>query len=93
MNVCPIPPHEAWLCYTTVYCPSMTYSLDTTSLMAKQIDTLHTLVMPRILPQMGYQHNFPNAVAYGSKYAGGTRFTHLQAYQLGPKVTGTMCHV
>eukprot|EP00957_Ditylum_brightwellii_P069505 5277835-Ditylum_brightwellii.AAC.1 len=62
--------HKAWLCYNTVYCPIMACSLGTTSLMARQIDTLHTLVMPQILPQMGYQRNFTKVVVYGSKYAG-----------------------
>eukprot|EP00957_Ditylum_brightwellii_P176414 13433530-Ditylum_brightwellii.AAC.1 len=49
--------------------------------------------MPRILPWMGYQWNFHKAVVYGSKYAGGIGYTHLQAYQLGAKVTGAMHHV
>eukprot|EP00957_Ditylum_brightwellii_P051987 3943285-Ditylum_brightwellii.AAC.1 len=93
MNTCPISPHKAWLCYTTVYCLSMTYSLGTASLTTKQIGTLHTLITPQILPWMGYQQNFPKVVVYGSKYAGGIGYSHLQAYQLGAKVTGTMCHV
>eukprot|EP00957_Ditylum_brightwellii_P142909 10888641-Ditylum_brightwellii.AAC.2 len=42
---------------------------------------------------MGYQQNFPKAVVYGLKYAGGISFTHLQAYQLGAKVVGARRHV
>eukprot|EP00957_Ditylum_brightwellii_P047828 3632948-Ditylum_brightwellii.AAC.1 len=42
---------------------------------------------------MGYQRNFPKVVVYGSKYAGGIGFFHLQVYQLAAKVTGTMRHV
>eukprot|EP00957_Ditylum_brightwellii_P036092 2734241-Ditylum_brightwellii.AAC.1 len=57
MSTCPLPPHEAWLCYVTVYCLSITYLLSTTLLTAKQIDSLHTLVTLCILPRMGI--NFP----------------------------------
>eukprot|EP00957_Ditylum_brightwellii_P108974 8312728-Ditylum_brightwellii.AAC.1 len=74
MDACPLLQHEAWLCYITVYCTSITYSLSTSLLTAKQIDSLHTVVTLQILPRMGYQRYFLKAVVYESKYAGGIGF-------------------
>eukprot|EP00957_Ditylum_brightwellii_P145075 11049630-Ditylum_brightwellii.AAC.1 len=52
MNAYPLPIHKAWLCYLTVYCPSITYSLSTPS-MSKNCIWLKVLRWHRIHPLPG----------------------------------------
>eukprot|EP00957_Ditylum_brightwellii_P096616 7358705-Ditylum_brightwellii.AAC.1 len=93
LSTCSLQQHETWLSYGTVYCASITYSLGTTLFSKRQVTTFHTMVTPRILPCMGYHFRFPKGVVYVSKFIGGIRMAHLQAYQLSAKITGAIKHI
>eukprot|EP00957_Ditylum_brightwellii_P127557 9727244-Ditylum_brightwellii.AAC.1 len=49
--------------------------------------------MPLLLPCLGYQRNFPRAIAFGTKYHGGIRCTYYSATQLSCKVLSIIKHV
>eukprot|EP00957_Ditylum_brightwellii_P108316 8263169-Ditylum_brightwellii.AAC.1 len=78
---------------TTIYKPSITYSLCSTSFSRNQIDKLHTHLLPNLLPKLGYEHTFPYDIAFGSKYTGGIGLTHIRAHQFSAKVMGILRYV
>ena len=89
---CYLKHHDVMIAYTTIYKPSITYSLCSASFTKKQIDKLHTQLLPHLLPKLGYNHTFPYDIAFGSKYAGGIGLTHLGAHHFSAKVMGIIRH-
>eukprot|EP00957_Ditylum_brightwellii_P105054 8007248-Ditylum_brightwellii.AAC.1 len=67
---CYLQQHDVWTASMTIYHPSITYSLCSISFIKKQIDKLQSQLLLHLLPKLGYQHNFPYTVVFGSKYAG-----------------------
>ena len=50
ITACPLGRHDIWICYKTIYIPSLLYSLPATTIMEKEFEILHKMLMPKVLP-------------------------------------------
>ncbi len=90
---CPVQPHEVWEAYNTMYIPSVTYPMGSTSFDANEIKTLHVALLPRLLPQLGIASTFPRDVIFGPVYFGGKEIKDLEAEQGGQKILTLIKHI
>lgn len=81
LAACPLSHFHAWLSYTTVYIPGVTYSFPTTSLTEKQCNAIQSIVKETLLQKMGLPPTFPLELVYGDKYFGGIGLLILFAEQ------------
>eukprot|EP00957_Ditylum_brightwellii_P174710 13303382-Ditylum_brightwellii.AAC.1 len=61
MSACPFPQHEAWICYLTIFLPSITYSLCTTPLSKKKCKILQNNSHPKNTTKNGVPKKFPKS--------------------------------
>jgi hypothetical protein len=90
---CPVKAHEIWEAYNTIYIPSVTYPLATTSLQFSQVEQLHKQLLPKLLPRMGYQHCFPRKIVFGPKFFGGMEVKDLECKQGTAKIQAILKHI
>jgi hypothetical protein len=66
----PLVSTDAWTYYHSIYLPSITYPIPSSTLTNSQCDDLQRQVKQAVIPKCGYNRNTPNAVVYGhSDYA------------------------
>jgi hypothetical protein len=72
---------EAWTFYTSVYIPSITYSLPITPLTKSQCGQLDVRFLRTVLPRCGYNRNMASAIRYAPFHVGGAGFRQLYVEQ------------
>lgn len=72
---------EARTFYTSIYLPSMTYSLPITPLQRNQCNQLDTRFLRALIPRCGYNRNMSNAIRYAPYELGGAGFKQLYVEQ------------
>eukprot|EP00957_Ditylum_brightwellii_P091070 6933228-Ditylum_brightwellii.AAC.1 len=63
----------------SVYLPSITYSIPTSTFTTRDCDELHAILDPRLLAHMGFHSSFPRSVALASTNYYRTGVQHLKA--------------
>ena len=85
--------HQIKICYLAVYIASVTYSLPSTSLTAKQCDNIQKALTTKILPRLGYHHTFPQSIAYAPKEMGGMGLLTIEGEQAVAKISAMVMHI
>ena len=72
---------ETWTFYTSIYLPSITYSLPITPLTREQCSELDSRFLRALLPRNGYNRNMSKAIRYAPFHVGGAGFKELYIEQ------------
>jgi hypothetical protein len=72
---------DARIIEACVYRPSLTYSLEITTLDKATSNNIQTHAIQEILSHSGFNRNLPRAIVYGPKHYGGLGFTDLYTEQ------------
>lgn len=84
---------QARRAYSSIYIPSMSYSLVTTNLSLKLIADIQSKAMMAFLPAMGYERTFPRAVVFGPRRNGGLNLCQLYTETSVAKVSAVISHI
>ena len=68
---------EAWILYTSIYLPSMTFPFPNIILKESIADKLDQKFMPSLVPLCGYNQKMAKAIRYAPKHLGGAGFRRL----------------
>ena len=74
---------ESYIAYRFCYIPFVCYSLGTTTLQPKQLQSISSHGTGSFLTKMGINKNFPRAVAFGPSEFGGLALFDLHTKQGG----------
>lgn len=72
---------ETWTFYSSIYLPSITYSLPITPLTKEQCTQLDSRFLRALLPRSGYNRNMSRAIRYAPFHMGGAGFKELYMEQ------------
>lgn len=72
---------EAWIFYSSIYLPSITYPLPITPLTRSQCTQLDARLLRTLLPRCGYNRNMSRAIRYAPFSVGGAGFKDLYIEQ------------
>lgn len=84
---------QARRAYSSVYMPSMTYSLVATSLSEADLNVVQSKALQSYLPAMGYEATFPRAVIFGPRQFGGINLGHLYTEMCIAKIEALVSHI
>ena len=84
---------EAWVAYRSIYCPSMTYSLPSTSFTRRELASIQRSPIRALLSAMGYNRNMPLEAVYGPISIGGIGLQHLYVAQGCQKISALLQHI
>ena len=76
-----------------MWLPTMRYSLGTTTLSNQQLEHIQTNATGSFLTKMGFNWNFPRAVAFAPRAIGGLAFSSLPIEQGLSQLMTIMSHV
>jgi hypothetical protein len=93
ITACPLPRVEVFIAYTTMYLPSITYSLPATTLTIKECKKIQARLYPCLLSRLGCHSSFPQAVALASTNYCGTGVQHLKALQITMQLDYIVKHI
>eukprot|EP00957_Ditylum_brightwellii_P057201 4334467-Ditylum_brightwellii.AAC.1 len=65
VSVCSLQQDEIWKGYWTIYILSISYLFPVTSFIEKELKTLDSILLPRLLPKLGYNRNTKRAIVFG----------------------------
>jgi hypothetical protein len=68
---------EAWLAHRSIYLPSMSYSLPSSSFTRRELATVQRRPVRALLSAMGFNRNMPLQVVFGPTSIGGLGLRHL----------------
>lgn len=85
--------YQARRAYTSIYMPSMTYSLVATSLSESSLHDVQSKALRAFLPAMGYEPTFPRAIVHGPRNFGGLNIGHLYTEMQVAKVGALVAHI
>ena len=74
--------HSAWLFYSSVFCPSLGYSLAVSRLSVKEILPLQGPMIPLILNRLRYEARLPHALVFGPRLFGGLGLPSLVSFKI-----------
>jgi hypothetical protein len=84
--------HEAWMAYRSIYLPSMSYSLSSTSFDRKTLAKIQSNPIRALLSAMGFNRNMPLEVVSGTISIGGIGLRHLHVEQGCQKASALLQH-
>lgn len=84
---------QARRAYSSIYVPSMSYSLVTTNLAPKLLAAIQSKAMLSFLPAMGFERTFPRAVVYGPRTFGGLNLSRLYTDTCVAKIGAIVSHL
>ena len=87
LAACPLTRYEALISYSQFFIPSVAYGAVELSLTHVEIEQLHRIYIPRLLPRLGYQSSFPRAVTFAPKIVGGIGLVPLNTIITQRKIT------
>jgi hypothetical protein len=73
--------HEAWLAHRSIYLPSMSYSLPSTSFTRRELANIQSSPIRALLSAMGFSRNMPREVVFGPNATRGIGLRHLHVEQ------------
>lgn len=84
---------QARRAFSSIYIPSISYSLVTTNLSPKLMADIQSKAMLAFLPAMGYERTFPRAVVFGPSKFGGLNLCRLYTETCIAKVGTVLSHI
>jgi hypothetical protein len=72
---------EGWIAYRSIYLPSMSYSLMSTSFNRRELATIQRSPIRALLSTMGFNRNMPLEIVFGPISHGGLDLRHLYVEQ------------
>lgn len=84
---------QARRAFSSIYIPSMTYSLVSCNLSKSDLHTIQSKAIQAFLPAMGYERTFPHAVVFASRQLGGLNLGDLYTECGIAKTTTILTHV
>lgn len=84
---------QARRAYSSIYIPSISYSLVTTNLSQKLMADIQSKAMLAFLPAMGFERTFPRAVVFGPVMFGGLNLCNLYTETCIAKVGSVISHI
>jgi hypothetical protein len=84
---------EGWLAYRSIYLPSMSYSLPSTSFTRRELATIQRRPIRAILPAISFNRNMPLEVVFGPASIGGLGLRHLYVEQGCQKTSALLEHI
>jgi hypothetical protein len=86
-------PSDAKQGFTTIYSPSITYVLPTTSIPRQTLNTIQKPIIHSVLSRLGFNNHMPRAVVYASKLRGGLGLLDLYTEQGNSQIKLIITHL
>jgi hypothetical protein len=79
--------------FSTIYIPSISYALPTTSIAQQTLQTIQRPVTTAALSSLGFNTKMPSAVVYASKFNGVLGITDLYSKQVNGQIKLIISHL
>eukprot|EP00957_Ditylum_brightwellii_P077267 5872003-Ditylum_brightwellii.AAC.1 len=93
ITVCSLRQDEIWNVYFTIYIPSITYSFPAMTFIDEEHKQVNTILIPKLLPQLGFNRNTHCSVIFGPAKYMGLGLVHLKGLHLAMQVETIIKHI